>query len=91
MVRLVWSKITSDSGNMLTVFCVEMSLTKMTSTTILMTLCQARFTARNENPKAFFKLINGIVRRKSRYKINTILLGYTQHWISHYLYISFSG
>jgi len=75
---------------MLTVFCVEIS-SRVTSTTILMTLCQARFTARNENPKVVFKLINGIVRRNSGYKISAILLGYTQHWGSHYLYISFSG
>lgn len=91
MLRLVWPKITPDSGNILTVFYVEISSTRMTSTAVLMTLCQARFTARNKNPKAVSKLINGIVRRKSGYKINAILLGYTEHWASHYLYISFSG
>lgn len=52
MVRLVWSKITPDSGYTLSVFCVEMSSMRMTSPTILMNLCQTRFTVRNENPEA---------------------------------------
>lgn len=69
MNRLVWPKITPDSGNRSTVFCVEMCSTRTTSTTVLRTLYQARFTARNENPKAVLKSFNGIIRGKSGYKI----------------------